>query len=189
MRPDPQWYADFCGVHEYLCGHLGNVDFCERIVISDVGELVGLSFIEGVLFQVASLEFLSAMTNDITRYLMLGKVSCASGLELDDYATLWQSGLIRLRGGPSSYCWRCDNCQQVIYNPMGNRYVLRSELTSSPIQLTEGGLVVHQEVRDRLVKRKWPRVKITKLPVLDHPRDGFPIRLEQISPGKSRRWK
>jgi hypothetical protein len=110
-----------------------------------------------------------------------------NGEPVPDWSAYADPYPVRLRGGKKSYCTRCPECRQIVYTPMGTRYVLRQDLPDSPTFGTHyGGIIVGAAVASRLMDRKWPRVSIKPLPIKDKPADGFPADLSQIRPDQER---
>ena len=158
-------------------------------MIREYGQDLPLNFVGQPLLQYAREDLLEALSPEIEEAFTLGKLVHAVDGEIANVKTLWGTPRVRIRAGKKSDCCRCDVCGQVIYRQRGQWYALASDLVGSPLFLgSDGGIIVNAELHGRLKGRRWKKVDISKLTVLDKPRDGFPINLETIPPEQERKW-
>ena len=185
---DSQWYEQFRRAHGYSCGH-DDFDYNpDPIVIGQLGEDVALNFPARVAGCYARSDLLDVLSPEAEEYLSFGSIVHRAKGPLDDLKTLWSPSRVTIRGGRRSYCWICDVCGQLVYNPMGRWYVLSSELGDLPLYLDRSAaIIVNENLYQRLKRRRWKKVDIRKLTVLDKPRDGFPVDLRATPPELQRR--
>jgi hypothetical protein len=74
-------------------------------------------------------------------------------------------------------------CGRLWYFPIENLHILRANLTGQPLYLSNiGVLVINEELAAEVRAKKWANVALYRLPVVDTPRDGLPIDLDQVRP-------
>jgi len=66
-----------------------------------------------------------------------------------------------------------------MYFPIGTRYILKGTFSFAPVSqsnLTQ--LVVNDEILDRIDLKRWKKIGIEELPIVDAPTDGLLSSLE-----------
>ena len=112
----------------------------------------------------------------VNEYLETGSVFLSDGTLLDNLITFIGSRRIPLRGSDKSkYRGQCKKCGRYRYIPDYPWYVLEESYFEQPIYQPWGlnGLIVNEELYSRIEKGKWKGIYITKLPVVDEPKDGI----------------
>jgi hypothetical protein len=105
--------------------------------------------------------------------LWLGGVYDAQGRRLEDYATFRAEELLFIRGRQlegvyGSKFRRCPECGRLLYHPMGDRYIVKSELTGARVYESQlNGLVVDEGVYLALRGRAWRKLGRWGIPVED----------------------
>ena len=128
----------------------------------------GLSF--------ARRDFLDLFSEEVSKYLKLGRVFTSDGTLVEDFVTFVGEKRLPLRGSEDSrffgFCKKCGNPR---YWPQYPWYVLRESLFDQPLYESGGlsGLIITEQLKARIEKGRWKGIYITKLPVLDEPRDGI----------------
>jgi hypothetical protein len=186
--PDERWKDEFLREHGFPCGHYDFQFFPDPVVVAQVGKDVPYGFVDRILVDYLREDLLEILSPEIANHLTFGRVMHTSHGELTSLTTIWSPRRVRIRAGKKSDCWQCEECGQVIYNPRGYWYVLASDLTDAPLFFAKGGIIVNEELYQRLKGCHWKKVDIRKLTVLDKPRDGFPADLSTITPEQERKW-
>lgn len=188
-RTDKHWWEEFLRVHGFSCGHYDFNYFPDEVVIEEYGQDLPLNFTSKPLLQYVREDLLDALSPEIEEAFTLGELVHVVDGEIANGRTLWSTRRVQIRAGKKSTCSRCEVCGQVVYDARGRWYALISDLVGSPIFLgSDGGIIVNEELHGRLKGRRWKKVDISKLTVLDKPRDGFPVNLETITPEQERKW-
>ena len=135
----------------------------------------------GIVF--ASSEFLELFSAEIEEYLEIGRVYLNSGELLDSFCSVVGKRRLLIRGQEGSHIKNCEECGRCRYRTKYPWYISRSDLFGQSIYEAwpEVGLVVDEKLFARIDKVKWKGIYITKLPILDEPKDGinnFPVESE-----------
>lgn len=133
-------------------------------------------------FGVIATDLLEAMGNDAARGLRLGKLADRKGEVLDGFRTFVAVERIILRGREQSLHHVCKSCGAMIYTyvPRESPYVTAEQVASrrAIYGIESTGLLVDEELRDRIGERWSDLIVFDEVPVLDSPRDGLPARLQ-----------
>ena len=120
-------------------------------------------------------DFLELFADVLQEDMHLGRVF-RHGKLLEQYQTITSENRLIIRGQERVYTRTCPSCGGFIYwpgEPCG-WYVLRSLLIDKTFYMSsEGGFIMTGELRTRIEKGRWKGILISKLPVLDAPRDGL----------------
>ena len=110
----------------------------------------------------------------VRRDLYLGRVFGNGGNEVSDWVTFrGRFGLV-VRGTRDAGFRTCSICGRNLYHATGKRYLFPSPPEDATIFESDlSGLIVPVEVYERVTTRKWARIGVDKLPVLEHPVDGL----------------
>ena len=120
---------------------------------------------------------------EVERHLSLGRVSDGSGNLVPTLRTFVGKVQTTMRGNKKSTFRFCDQCGKILYFPIGERYLLKSEFSESPISESNiHQLVVGEEILDRIDLKRWKRLGIDELPIRDTPLDGRGADLRSVTP-------
>jgi hypothetical protein len=133
------------------------------------------------------------MRNDLYRFLCpeaeqwlrFGRLSDCKGRVVKELRTFDGEPRLRIRGGAQSTCHFCPDCGQLLYWPWPPEeyHILAADVDGRPIyRATSGSLVINDAIRDRFRVRRWPKLTIEEISVVDDPRDGLPHNLAQVAP-------
>ena len=182
-RADRAWLDDFAHVNGNPCGHFNFKARPHEIVIENLGEDVPYNFVDRPPVGYIRSDLLEALSPDIQSLLTFGTLFDRNIGYIHNVKTITGGPEVYLRGGAQAQCWRCEVCNQLVYNPISQWHVLSSDLPDSPIFITtSGGIVVTEEIRRRLLGRRWKQLSIGKLPVRNKPLDGFPVNVNEVMP-------
>jgi len=110
----------------------------------------------------------------VQRDLYLGKVIGDRGNQIQDWFTFRGRREVIVRGNKQASFRICDVCRRVLYFSMGKQYLSPAPLADATVFETHpGGLLVPEDIYQRVKLKKWRAVGIEKLPVLDEPLDGL----------------
>ncbi len=110
------------------------------------------------------------------RDLYLGKVIGTCGDELKDWFTFRGRRSVIVRGTKKCGFRVCDVCRQTLYSSMGKKYLFPAPPEDATIfEARPGGLIVPDDICQRVSARKWGSIGIVELPVLDEPLDGLGV--------------
>ena len=129
-------------------------------------------------------DFLDLFASELSECLDIGKVYINDATIVEGFVTFAGKRSIFLRGSKeSSFRGVCQSCGQLRYLPQYPWYVMKESLIDQNIcqAYPLSGLIITGELKDRIEKGKWKGICITKLPVIDKPRDGiedFPYDLK-----------
>jgi hypothetical protein len=125
-------------------------------------------------------DFLELFGRSLHEQGRLGKVIDVDGRELRNYATFTpEGGRLILRGSvESKYSGRCSACGQVRYLAIGGPYhVMRADLGKHDLYVCKSGLMVNHELFMRIERKRWHKLSVSKVRVVDEPLDGYPAEL------------
>jgi len=128
--------------------------------------------------------FLDLFANELDECLDIGKVYINDDTIVEEFVTFAGKKSMFLRGSEeTSFRGVCQSCGQLRYLPQYPWYVMKESLIDQNIcqAYPLDGLIITEELKNRIKKGKWKGIYITKLPVLDEPRDGiedFPYDLD-----------
>jgi hypothetical protein len=177
---DPDWLNDFSS--QYVCPGCKNIYNNVRqssmdIVLRKRPSVAALDVLPPDI-NIARRDFMDLFFPEASRFLKIGKVIFKDGTILNDFVTFSGDRRIPLRGDSGSRLNdTCTLCGYIRYWPQYPWYVLSKDYFEQPIyeSWSLNGLVVSSELKDRIVKGKWKGIYITKLPIIDEPRDGIEL--------------
>ena len=169
----------------YSCGHYRDPPIPEPLVATDYvfdGECqifaMGIRFICNELIEIFSpyLEQeadLAELKDQENRIIVTGKIVWPHTKE------------IVIRGNNKSENFVCIECGRRIYFARGKHYVLNHDLNNVPFIITYLGFIFDQSIYEKMISH--PKLKLIKkkktcpipFEILDEPRDGYPIDLNQ----------
>jgi hypothetical protein len=123
-------------------------------------------------------ELLDLLGDDIVEQdLYIGRIVGARGNVVTDWVTFrGRRGVIVRGSSDDAACRVCDQCGRNIYYAGGKRYLYPAPPCDATIFESHlSGLVVPPKVYERVATKKWRRLGIDKLPVLDQPTDGLGV--------------
>jgi hypothetical protein len=122
-------------------------------------------------------ELLELLGDDVVRRdLYIGRVFGKGGKEIEDWVTARGRRRVILRGDREASYRLCSECGRTRYSAQGNRYLFPAPPTDATIFESHlFGLVVPRDIYERVAAKKWRRLAITKLPILDPPPDGLGV--------------
>jgi hypothetical protein len=140
--------------------------------------MVALSYAFPPLVCIVQRAFLESFGDSVKSNLTIGSVFLKNGELISDYVACLGKKPIVIRGGVRYSKSRvCGECGSFRYSAYGtpDTYLLKSSLTELMLyqEAASSGLVVNEELRNRIDKKRWKGFTIQKLPVLDEPRDGI----------------
>ena len=145
------------------------------LVVRKRPKKVALNYIYPPSACFVNVEFLSLFSDEINELFNLGKVYLGDGTLLEDYVSFTGKKRTLVRGSEKSFYRICSECNRIRYHADYPWYILESSIPETSI--TEGwpkqGFVINQELRGRIDKSKWKGIYISKLPVLEEPKDGI----------------
>lgn len=153
---------------------------CKEIDITIQGarpDETPINFVSGCGVGIISREFILALGEEqVHRSLYLGRLFGEDGSLLERWATFIGKKRIVVRGSEHvSYRW-CSECGRLVYFALGRSYLCQPPTDEFDIfDSGSGGLVVTQELMERVSMHKWPKLIRTRLPVLEVPLDGLPV--------------
>jgi hypothetical protein len=120
-------------------------------------------------------ELLDLIGEDLARReLYLGRVFGNRGNEVADWVTFRGRNRVIVRGSKDAEYRTCKRCGRNIYHATGKRYLYPAPPSEATIFESDlSGLVLPPDVYDRVATRKWRKLGVDKLPVLDQPTDGL----------------
>jgi len=138
-------------------------------------EDVPLNIALPVAIGIIRLDLLSALgEEDFRDNFFLGKVTDSDGTEIGDFFTFLGKSRQVIRGGPASTYRRCGTCQQILYHPIGKRYLISSFLEGPPLYESQFNQIIATEIIvSRIRNESWDEVKIETLPIVDQARDNL----------------
>ena len=177
--PDKMWLKDFN--EKYFCSECNNIKPQNLSKIFDVvlmypPDRAALNVLFPPWINVARQDFLSLFEEEVNKYLKLGHVFNDDGKELKDFLTFTSKKRLPIRGNNKSrYRGVCENCGSYNYSPKTPFNVLKESLFNQPLYVPWGvrGMVLTEELKNRIDRKKWKGIVIYDLPILDEPRDGF----------------
>jgi len=120
-----------------------------------------------------------------------------NGKTIKEGVLLWQRReAIPIRAYKEALCWRCKHCGVLRYDPFPwkrkQMYLLKKDVDGMFIGPAGLTTVVHEKIVEILTSHpQWnvfkKKTEIKEIAVLDEPKDGFPMNLEDILPKDERR--
>ncbi len=136
-----------------------------------------LNFVYGYAVGLMHRELLDLIGMQVVqRDLYIGRVTGARGDQLADWVTFRGRRQVIIRGSKDATYRVCPECDRVVYFASGKQYLYPAPPADAMVFGTQhAGLIVGQEVQDRVAAKKWRRLGVEKLPVLDEPLDGLGV--------------
>jgi hypothetical protein len=136
-----------------------------------------LNFLYGCGVGVIHREFLDLIGQEIfSEDLYLGRITNSRGEEIPDWVTFHGREVIIVRGSKNAEYRTCESCGRNAYYAAGKPYLYPAPpRTATIFQSAGSGLIVPRDVYERVATKKWRRVGIEELPILEAPNDGFGV--------------
>jgi len=182
--PTPDW-LDWAMDHLLcrICRRLKPVTGCVNADVEGiVDSTAALNFVRGFPFvEYGKRSFLALFGDWLNEGAYVGRLVDVYGTELREYATYVARGTpVILRGGPSSeYKGRCSACGQVVYKTIGSPlHTMRVGLAGRDLWvLQNGSLMVSWRLFSRVDRKRWKKLSVAKVRIVDEPLDGYPAEL------------
>ncbi len=137
-------------------------------------DISALNTVMPVSVSIVRTDFLNLFADEAPRWFLIGRVLDATGCPVEGFASYVGRKRLIIRGGPESTRRTCDVCGRFVYCPLGSWYVMRSSLTGQPLYEGEvANLVLTEEMRMRIDRKRWKGIYVCELPVRDEPLDGI----------------
>lgn len=108
------------------------------------------------------------------QHLHLGRVFGSIGAETPNYVSFRGKQSALIRGNEKSTHRHCEECNAVLYHPMGDRYLLaRPEGFGDLMESQLNQLIVSEPLLERVRASGRFEFAVDELPILDEPRDGL----------------
>ncbi len=122
-------------------------------------------------------ELLDLLGDDVVkRDLYLGRVIGSGDKQVKDWATFRGRERLIVRGIIDPELRVCEQCKRNVYFARGKHYLFPAPVSDDTVfQSDYWGLIVPPEIHARVPAKKWRRLGIEKLPVLDPPPDGLGV--------------
>lgn len=177
IRDDPDWFESFRRANQ--CSGCGAIASALRQSGFDV-PIHGrppkgtVFWLDPVLIGAAPLDFVELLMPEFAEHMSLGHLLSRHGKPIAGFVTFLGRQPIRLRGSVDSEYKVCDTCGRGLYGAADPRYILAADLKDQPIyEDYPCGLLLMDEIKNRIDRRKLKGVWAIDIPVLDEPRDGL----------------
>jgi hypothetical protein len=136
-----------------------------------------MNFVTGAGPPIVHRELLEVIGADIVgRDLYIGRVFGKGGKEIRDWVTARGRRRVILRGTTGAGYRLCPMCGRTLYSATGAPYLYPAPPADATVFESDlFGIVVPHEIYERAAAKKWRRLDITKLPILDPPPDGLGV--------------
>jgi hypothetical protein len=182
MVPERQWLDAKLRSCALPCGHDTLSQSDDPIVVSDPGDDSALTFVDRIVIEAIRTDLHELLRPELDEFCHFRLLVDIKRQIISRFVAVIPKHSVWLRGGKKSMCRRCEGCGRLIYNPMGNRYVLKANLPEVPIFAThQGGIAISDRLLARVNKQRWRKVKLLQIPVYDEPRDIYPEILENVT--------
>lgn len=140
-------------------------------------ENIPLNFVNGCGLGIAQKALLWSLGEaEAQRDLYLGLVYGPDGHQLEEYVTYHSYPEIIVRGDQHANYRHCIECGRTLYFAMGKKYLYPAPPKGASIYYKgNGGLVITEELFQRLDVTQWHKLAVDALSVLDEPLDGLGI--------------
>lgn len=133
-----------------------------------------LSLVYGFGIPLATRKFLESFDDAVVDDLYLGRVFLDNGKQLSDWVTFRGKSRLIIRGTKNVSYRVCRECKRNVYFAMGCRYLFPSPPSERKLFESDlSGLIVSQEMFDRIALNKWPGLVFDKICVLASPKDNL----------------
>ena len=110
----------------------------------------------------------------VERDLYLGQIVGDGGRKVTDWVTFRGRRGLLLRGDQEAEDRVCETCGACLYRAQGKRWLHGPIPEDATIFASHRfGLIVPEEVYARVATKRWPKMSVTKVPVLSEPIDGL----------------
>lgn len=142
---------------------------------SDPTGAAPLNFVNGTSVPLAKKSFLFRLGLDVLRKrLYLGKVIGSRGNTLDGWVTFRGQQRVIVRGAKNVSHRICDTCGRHVYFAMGKRYLYPAPPSDATLMESDlFGLVLSEELFEKLAVDEWEGLSVDELPVLSKPLDSL----------------
>ncbi len=176
--PDKAWYAE--AQRTFLCKGCSSARVTGQpldVVLQTKPDRSALNFVHGVCVVIATKALLQALFPEGPQEsLRLGKVFGPDRKAVASFVTIMNRERILVRGNERSTFRVCPDCQRVWYSAIGKRYILKRDIGNANVYEPQyGGLVVSEEIAQRVIGGKWRNLVIRKLELRDEAIDGLDI--------------
>lgn len=174
--PWEPWYEEFR--ETWLChGCLTPKPGLEEVdvYLDTVPDNTPLNFVGGALISYARRDFFECVgLEEIDNTLYLGRVFDSEGKEYKNFVSYRGKSILHVRGNEQSTYRICDVCGAKLYFALGRKYIMADRLTGSNLYKGDGtgDLIVNETLYERIASKRWRKLAIQKLPVLEKPVDG-----------------
>jgi hypothetical protein len=137
-------------------------------------EDVPLSFVSGIGVGIVRRDLLEALGHEaVAGGLWLGEVFGPDGVRAPKYASFRGKRMVIIRGKAGSSHRLCGSCGRHLYFPLGKRHLVGP--VAAPFDIAESQfnqLVVSERVHAGVSGKRWRKLTIDRLPVVDGASDG-----------------
>lgn len=171
-----EWYREF--KKQYVCECKVKKPGAETKAFDvHLVEHPGRAALNATMFvNIARRDFLELFSSEVKESLNLGDVYLENGELLEAYVSYAGKNHLPIRGSKKSRFFReCLDCGSQVYLPEYPYYVLKRSLRDQILYAAKplSGLIVAEELIERVDRKEWKGIDIIKIPVLDEPRDGL----------------
>ena len=144
------------------------------VFLAENPHMLPIGFVAGVRVGLMSLGLLREMGEEVVRScLHIGRVFLASGRASETHVSFRGNPTWVIRGNQQSSHRFCELCGQLVYHPMGERYLVRSGSTDALVAESQfHQLIVSENLFSKVRLKKQSRLAIDHLEVLEEARDG-----------------
>jgi hypothetical protein len=179
------WVSEFireneCATCKRLFNHVRKSPI--DVYLSKIPDKSAVNAIVAPRVGIARRDFLSLFEDEVRRYLKVGRVFGPHGKLYEEFVTYTSATQLRIRGGKNSqYQGVCPSCGNIRYWAGYPWYVLRRDYFEQPLyEATSMGLVVDENLLFRIDRKLWKGIYITKIPIVDEPKDGIDLPNNQL---------
>lgn len=170
LRAPVNWLCPGCG---YAKPGVAPIDVCVQEARMPLRRVMESVLLLGLVHR----SFLAELDeNVVARDLILGKVFLESGRCVDDWHTFRCRHRIIVRGSKHAGARVCDECHQVLYSATGRRYLYPEPPADADIFESQlAGLVFRSHLLEHIDLKKYRKLIVDRLPILDPPPDGLGV--------------
>jgi hypothetical protein len=167
---------------KYACQHCRNlyeVNWPHNLdaIVGDYLKKASMSFIchpfFSVSLEVVSFELLDLLGKDISQCLYLGRIYTKSNKIIETHLTYRGKYLLEVRGNKKSTFQICPVCNRKLYFAFGEHYIFKSPDPSIPIFQAPVGLILREDVYDRVKHFKNQFLHVSEIKVLEKTKDNW----------------
>ena len=178
MHGDPNWFAKIKG--DWLCPicRKPQIEGPIDVYLGEKPPPAVLNIVFGLGGTgIARADFLLAFGERVAeQYLHLGRVFGPIDSETPNFVSFRGRTTALIRGDEeSTYRGRCEACNELLYFPMGERYLLTRPQGFADMMVSQFGCLIVSESLLRTIRAdEWDELAIDELPIFEEPRDGLP---------------